>query len=87
MKLGSSSCRIVSGKPLHLINGKPMLRWCNTSTKSSADEVIVTTPDDEIIDVLNYSLYTNKRHERCLDRVGEAAVVNRAPMILSFACK
>ena len=57
-----------------------MLRWVyDASTKSSADEVFVTTPDDEIIDYCSsYNMpciQTSDKHERCLDRVGEAASI------------
>ena len=39
------------GKPLHLINGKPLIQWVyEESSKSQVDFLYVTTPDEEIID-------------------------------------
>ena len=57
-----------------------MLRWVyDASLKSTADDVFVTTPDQEIIDYcLKHEIpfvRTSNIHERCLDRVGEAAAL------------
>ena len=76
-RMGSSR---FPGKPLYQIKGKPMLRWVyDASLKSTADDVFVTTPDQEIIDYcLKHEIpfvRTSNTHERCLDRVGEAAAL------------
>ena len=55
-----------------------MLQWVyDASIKSDADEVYVTSPDAEILDYCKEKnipcVPTSSAHERCLDRVGEAA--------------
>ena len=65
------------GKPLHLINNKPMLEWVyEASKKSQIDALFITTPDQEIIDYCKSKNYkcikTSNKHERCLDRINEA---------------
>ena len=55
-----------------------MVQWVyDASIKSDADEVYVTSPDTEILDFCKERdipcIATSNSHERCLDRVGEAA--------------
>jgi len=74
-RMGSSR---FPGKPLYKIKDKPMLQWVyDASIKSNADEVYVTSPDPEILDYCKQKnipcVLTSIAHERCLDRVGEAA--------------
>ena len=73
-RMGSSR---FPGKPLFKLFGKPMIQWIyEASIKSKADKVYITTPDKEIINFcksMNYPfIKTSVKHERCLDRIGEA---------------
>ena len=73
-RMGSSR---FPGKPLHLINNKPLIQWVYEATsKSEIDHLYITTPDEEIINFCkkkNYPvLKTSNKHERCLDRIYEA---------------
>ena len=66
------------GKPLRLINGKPMLEHVYERSKlyKKWDKLIVATCDKKIINFCkskNYnSIITSKKHRGCLDRVYEA---------------
>ena len=65
------------GKPLYKLYGKPMIQWIyEASIKSKADRVFITTPDKEILEFCKKMHYpcveTSLKHERCLDRIGEA---------------
>jgi 3-deoxy-manno-octulosonate cytidylyltransferase (CMP-KDO synthetase) len=75
-RMGSSR---FPGKPLHPINGKPLLQYCieNAQKAIGADRTWVATCDQEIV---NFSesiganvIMTSAQHERASDRVAEAA--------------
>ena len=73
-RMGSSR---FPGKPLHLINGKPLIEWVyESASNSKLDYLFITTPDDEIINFCEDKKYpfirTSNNHERCLDRIYEA---------------
>ena len=73
-RMGSSR---FPGKPLHLINGKPLIEWVyESASKSQVDYLFITTPDEEIINFCKNKKYpfirTSNKHERCLDRIYEA---------------
>ena len=54
-RMGSSR---FPGKPLHLINGKPLIEWVyESASKSQVDYLFITTPDEEII-----NFCTNKKY-------------------------
>jgi 3-deoxy-manno-octulosonate cytidylyltransferase (CMP-KDO synthetase) len=65
------------GKPLALINGKPMIQWVfeQTSKAKSVSEVIVATDDSRILDTVNNfggnAIMTSANHESGTDRVAE----------------
>jgi len=66
------------GKPLRLINGKPMLEHVYERSKlyKKWEKLIVATCDKKIINFCNSknynSIMTSRRHRGCLDRVHEA---------------
>ena len=65
------------GKPLALINGKPMVRWVfeQASKAKSVSEVIVATDDDRILETVNKfggtAVMTSPDHESGTDRIAE----------------
>lgn len=67
------------GKPIAKILGLPMIEHVRRRVSSCGiiDEVYVATCDDEIREIVENSggkvIMTSKRHERCTDRVEEAA--------------
>jgi 3-deoxy-manno-octulosonate cytidylyltransferase (CMP-KDO synthetase) len=69
------------GKPLCLINGKPMIQhvYERASSFKSWDELVVATCDREIAEFAEYQGYrvtmTGAHHTRALDRVAEAAEI------------
>ena len=65
-------------KPLRIINGKEMIRWVweNVSSSKYADEVVIATPNEEIIEKCNQfgakAVMTSDSHRRGTERVYEA---------------
>jgi 3-deoxy-manno-octulosonate cytidylyltransferase (CMP-KDO synthetase) len=65
------------GKPLALIQGKPMVQWVfdQASKAESVSEVIVATDDTRILDVVNgfggTAIMTSINHESGTDRIAE----------------
>lgn len=66
------------GKPLTLINGKPMIEWVVSSAKKSrlANKIIVATEDERILDFVKNNLkvesyITSKEHKSGTDRICE----------------
>ncbi|MFH2201705.1 MAG: 3-deoxy-manno-octulosonate cytidylyltransferase [Elusimicrobiota bacterium] len=74
-RMGSSR---FPGKPLELIDGKPMI-WhiWRRSRLSGLDDVVIATCDQEILDAAEafgaQAIMTSDKHTRCNDRVAEAA--------------
>lgn len=66
-------------KPLADICGKPMVQWVYEQAKSArrVDEVLVATPDEEIVDVVSdfdgRAVLTSDEHRSGTDRLAEAA--------------
>lgn len=75
-RMGSSR---FPGKPLYLINGKPMIQHVieRSAKYKNWDRMLVTTCDKEIkktVENIGYEvIMTSNRHKRALDRVAEAA--------------
>ena len=74
------------GKPLALINGKPMIEWIVDTAKGSklANKIIVATEDKRIFDFVKENLHidvcmTSKEHKCGTDRIVE--VVKKYPEI------
>jgi len=66
------------GKPLTLINGKPMIRWVvERSTASIAERVIVATDSTEILEAVRgfggEAVMTRSDHENGTQRIAEVA--------------
>lgn len=69
------------GKPLLEIHGKPMVQWVvDAACDSAADEVLVATDDQRIVDAVNnprgadaISLLTSSEHRSGTDRIAEVA--------------
>lgn len=67
------------GKPLAKIGGIPMIGhvYFRTGMSRKLDDVYVATCDDEIMDYIESiggeAIMTSDRHERCTDRIAEAA--------------
>lgn len=67
------------GKPLALINGKPMIWWVYTRCKEvkELDELYVATDDQRIVNTCNQYgidvILTSDKHKTGTDRVGEVA--------------
>ncbi len=65
------------GKPLALINGKPMIQhvWENSSKSKLINELYVATDDKRIYDAVNSfwgnAVMTSKKHKSGSDRIGE----------------
>ena len=76
-RMGSSR---FPGKPLKLINGKPMIQYVfeNSMKSKFIDKTIVATCDDEIknfiISIGGEVVMTSKKHERASDRSYEAMI-------------
>lgn len=76
-RMGSSR---FPGKPLKLINGKPMIQYVFENSKKSKfiDKTIIATCDDEIknfiISIGGEVIMTSKKHERASDRSYEAMI-------------
>lgn len=69
------------GKPLALINGKPMIQLVYEQTVKSVDTVFVATDDKRIADAVNHfggnALMTSAGHQSGTDRCAEAAAIIR----------
>lgn len=78
------------GKPLSSILGLPMIEHVRrrVSLCEMLDEVIVATCDEEIRDVVEKAggkvVMTADSHERCTDRVAEAAASTNADVIINI---
>jgi len=79
-RMGSSR---FPGKPLALINGKPMIFYVleNCINSSFSSQAVVATPDQEIYDAVassfseDHVIYTSSAHERASDRAAEALIL------------
>ncbi|MGA1823515.1 MAG: 3-deoxy-manno-octulosonate cytidylyltransferase [bacterium] len=77
------------GKPLAPILGLPMIEHVRrrVSMCNLLDDVIVATCDQEIIDVVvsagGNALMTSTSHERCTDRIAEAALELDADVVIN----
>lgn len=77
------------GKPLALIAGLPMVEHVRRRVRLCAlvDDVVVATCDQEIFDAVQSfggrAVMTSSAHERCTDRVAEAAAHETADVILN----
>ena len=78
------------GKPLKLINGKPMLEWVIDGIKKSKrlTDIVIATCDQEIVDFSNSigvkSIITSSKHERASDRTQEAVRIREKDLNISF---
>ncbi len=65
------------GKPLALINGKPMIQWVYEKTGEALSEVWVATDDQQILDAVESfggnAIMTSSDHRSGTDRCAEAA--------------
>ncbi len=77
------------GKPLALINGKPMIQWVyeNTSRCDLVDLTIVATDNEEILNAVKgfggEAVLTASGHETGTDRIAEAAKDIDAELIIN----
>lgn len=77
------------GKPLAPILGLPMIEHVRRRVAmcSTLDEVIVATCDEEIRDVIEAAsgnvIMTADSHERCTDRIAEAATKVKAEVVIN----
>lgn len=77
------------GKPLALILGLPMIEHIRrrVSMCNALDEVIVATCDEEIRDVVESAggrvIMTANTHERCTDRIAEAATKVNTDVVIN----
>ncbi len=77
------------GKPLALINGKPMIQWVyeNTAACNLVDKTIVATDSEEIRNVVcgfgGEAVMTSPDHETGTDRIAEAAENIDAELIIN----
>jgi 3-deoxy-manno-octulosonate cytidylyltransferase (CMP-KDO synthetase) len=68
------------GKPLVVINGKPMIQWVyeNASKSSSLSDVVVVTDDERILKAVSSfkgkAMMTKSSHQSGTDRCAEAAL-------------
>ena len=77
------------GKPLALINGKPMIQWVyeNTAACNMVDKTIVATDSEEIRNAVcgfgGEAIMTSPDHETGTDRIAEAAENIDADLIIN----
>jgi len=77
------------GKPLALINGKPMIQWVyeNTAACNMVDKTIVATDSEEIRNAVcgfgGEAIMTSSDHETGTDRIAEAAENIDAELIIN----
>ena len=66
------------GKPLVLLNGKPIIQWVYENVRKALTEVYVATDDDRIFkaveDFGGKAVYTSADHQSGTDRCAEAAL-------------
>lgn len=66
------------GKPLVLLNGKPIIQWVYENARKALTEVYVATDDDRIFkaveDFGGKAVYTSADHQSGTDRCAEAAL-------------
>lgn len=78
------------GKPLADILGLPMIEHVRrrVALARGVDKVIVATCDKEIYDVVTanggLAVMTSDKHERCTDRIAEAAISIKADIIVNI---
>jgi 3-deoxy-manno-octulosonate cytidylyltransferase (CMP-KDO synthetase) len=65
------------GKPLVDLAGKPMLQWVVERARGTADDLVVATPDQEIVDACEAfgarAVLTSAAHPTGTDRIAEVA--------------
>lgn len=77
------------GKPLADLAGRPLVQWVYESASASGalDQVVVATPDHEIIEVVRgfggEALLTSPDHPTGTDRVAEVAVTSTADVVVN----
>src|SRR5687768_3349164 len=77
------------GKPLAMILGLPMVEHVRrrVAMSQAVAQVVVATCDREIVDVVRraggMAIMTSERHERCTDRVAEAAAEMKADVVVN----
>ena len=77
------------GKPLALIQGKPMIQWVfeQASKAKSVSEVIVATDDSRILDTVNgfggNAVMTSADHESGTDRIAEVARNKKCEIVVN----
>lgn len=66
------------GKPLVLLNGKPIVQWVYENASKALDEVYVATDDERIFNAVEAFggkvVYTSAHHQSGTDRCAEAAI-------------
>jgi 3-deoxy-manno-octulosonate cytidylyltransferase (CMP-KDO synthetase) len=66
------------GKPLALLNGKPIVQWVYENTRKALSNVYVATDDERIFDAVEAFggkvVYTSADHQSGTDRCAEAAL-------------
>ena len=77
------------GKPLAKLAGKPIIQWAyERACESLADEVVIATDDDRIVDVIksfggNYAM-TSSDHPSGTDRIWEAVRNKKSNIIINI---
>lgn len=76
------------GKPLAIINGKPMIQYVYQQTAKALNNVVVATDDKRIFDaVMNFggkAVMTSEKHKSGTERCLEAAEIYREKNNLNF---
>jgi 3-deoxy-manno-octulosonate cytidylyltransferase (CMP-KDO synthetase) len=77
------------GKPLHLLNGKPMIQWVwEAAVRAEGVEVLVATEDQRIVDAVwkfgGRAVMTSPDCASGTDRVAEAAAATSAEFIINL---
>ncbi len=78
------------GKPLALINGKPMIQhvWENSSKSKLINELYVATDDKRIFDAVNAfwgnAVMTSKKHKSGADRIGEVVKSKNCNIVVNI---
>jgi len=76
------------GKPLSIINGRPMIQWVyERSARSSADRVLVATDSEEILTAVRAfggeAILTGSHHQNGTQRIAEAAAGIDADIVVN----